>query len=89
MLEAQQKMMSHFHKQQFENAESVKIFYEKQLADKTYLINELLKKVKELTTQLAEIKAEKAVNGVNVDNSEKVDKVNKEVNMENSEINIL
>jgi len=35
---------------------SLKTFYEKQLSDKTLLINELLKKIKELTNELSEYK---------------------------------
>jgi glycosyltransferase involved in cell wall biosynthesis len=42
-----------------ESVESVKQHYEKLLADKTYLINELLKKVKGLTVELDEIRNKK------------------------------
>ena len=54
MLEARQKLMNTFQgnvvsQQEFE---AMKAHYEKQIADKNYLINELLKKTKELTVEL-------------------------------------
>ena len=60
MMEAQQKLLAH--KQQLldktinKDIEDLKTHYEKQLSDKTYLISELLKKVKDLTTELNEYK---------------------------------
>ena len=39
--------------------DALKTYYEKQIADKSYLINELLKKVKDLTLELAEYKQPK------------------------------
>jgi glycosyltransferase involved in cell wall biosynthesis len=61
MLEAQQKLMASYQKQGANISANVEIDtikqqYEKQLADKTYLINELLKKVKALTNELDECK---------------------------------
>ena len=47
MLEAQQKFMTSCHRQGTDPLGNNKD-YEKQLSDKTYLINELLKKVKAL-----------------------------------------
>jgi hypothetical protein len=61
MLEAQQIIMqrenNRDNKDKYsEKIEVIKSHYEKQLADKSYLINELLKKVKDLTLELAEYK---------------------------------
>jgi hypothetical protein len=61
MLEAQQKLMASYQKQGANisaniGIDAIKQQYEKQLADKTYLINELLKKVKALTNELDECK---------------------------------
>ena len=55
MLEAQQKFMTSCHRQGTDPLKNNKD-YEKQLSDKTYLINELLKKVKALTIELDEYK---------------------------------
>jgi hypothetical protein len=55
MLEAQQKFMTSCHRQGADPLGNNKD-YEKQLSDKTYLINELLKKVKALTIELEEYK---------------------------------
>lgn len=55
MLEARQKFMTSCHRQGT-GALGKDIDYEKQLSDKTYLINELLKKVKALTIELEEYK---------------------------------
>jgi glycosyltransferase involved in cell wall biosynthesis len=54
MLEAQQKFMTSCHRQGTDanNLGKSIDYYEKQLSDKTYLINELLKKVKALTIEL-------------------------------------
>jgi glycosyltransferase involved in cell wall biosynthesis len=62
--EEQSKRIEEYNKMQtsqyisYENSEinSLKTFYEKQLSDKTYLINELLKKIKQLTNELSEYK---------------------------------
>jgi len=58
MLESQQRLLQ---KERERNGgtkelDAMRNHYEKQLADKSYLINELLKKVKELTVELADYK---------------------------------
>ena len=66
MLEAQQKFMASCHRQGASAITSKDVdkqdYYEKQLADKTYLINELLKKVKALTIELDECKKQITIN---------------------------
>jgi len=61
MIESQQKLMMSYQKKYTAdaNVEAIKQQYEKQLSDKTYLINELLKKVKNLTNELEEYKKKK------------------------------
>ena len=65
MLESQQRLTNHkanYLLQMNERETSIdalKTYYEKQIADKSYLINELLKKVKDLTLELAEYKQPK------------------------------
>lgn len=58
MLEARQKLMNTFQGNLVpqNEVEAMRAHYEKQLADKNYLINELLKKTKELTTELNALK---------------------------------
>jgi glycosyltransferase involved in cell wall biosynthesis len=58
MLEARQKLMNTFQGNLVSQneVEMMKAHYEKQLADKNYLINELLKKTKELTSELNGLK---------------------------------
>ena len=59
MIEAQQKFLASCSKKVPTNSseiEAITSHYEKQLSDKTYLINELLKKVKNLTNELEEYK---------------------------------
>ena len=56
MLEAQQKFMASCSKKVTANSDTISMHYEKQLSDKTYLINELLKKVKSLTIEVDEYK---------------------------------
>jgi glycosyltransferase involved in cell wall biosynthesis len=60
MMEAQQKLLAfkQNNNDKFMNKdiEEIRTQYEKQLADKSYLISELLKKVKELTNELNEYK---------------------------------
>ena len=62
MMESQQRLINHktnYLLQMNEretSMETLKTHYEKQLADKSYLINELLKKVRDLTVELAEYK---------------------------------
>lgn len=54
MLEAQQKILSTFHKQpQPKSIEDIIKQYEKKIEEKNYLINELFKKIKELTEELS------------------------------------
>ena len=59
MLEAQQ-LIQRREKERLsggsKDLDAMRLHYEKQLSDKSYLINELLKKVKELSTELAEYK---------------------------------
>lgn len=64
MLEAQQKFMTSCHRQGTDanNLGKSIDYYEKQLSDKTYLINELLKKVKALTIELEEYKKQITTN---------------------------
>jgi glycosyltransferase involved in cell wall biosynthesis len=58
MLEAQQKILATFHKPSMpKNMEDLVSQYEKKIEEKTYLINELLKKIKDLTEELALIKS--------------------------------
>lgn len=52
MLEAQQKLLSTFNKTNNKDIDALRIEYEKKLSDKNLIINELLKKVKELTNKL-------------------------------------
>jgi len=63
MMEAQQKLLSFKQNsnEKFMNKDidEIRAQYEKQLADKSYLISELLKKVKELTCELNEYKKSK------------------------------
>jgi hypothetical protein len=58
MLEARQKLMSTFQGNLVpqNEVEAMKVHYEKQLGDKNYLINELLKKTKELTNEVNALK---------------------------------
>jgi mevalonate kinase len=60
MLEAQKTYLANVHKSsnqtQSLELDILKQHYEKQLSDKTYLINELLKKIKSLTIELDECK---------------------------------
>jgi glycosyltransferase involved in cell wall biosynthesis len=57
MLEAQQKILSTFHKQnQPKNIEDIIKQYEKKIEEKNYLINELFKKIKNLTEELTAVK---------------------------------
>jgi glycosyltransferase involved in cell wall biosynthesis len=62
MMESQQRLLiqkTNYNLQMNEREKSIdslKAHYEKQLADKSYLINELLKKVKDLTSELTEYK---------------------------------
>jgi len=57
MLEAQQKILSTFNKQnQPKNIEDIIKQYEKKIEEKNYLINELLKKIKILTEELSAFK---------------------------------
>jgi hypothetical protein len=61
MLESQQRLLQ---KEKDRNGgtkelDAMRNHYEKQLADKSYLINELLKKVKELTIELSDYKDKK------------------------------
>jgi hypothetical protein len=58
MLEARQKLMNTFQGNLVpqNEVEAMKTHYEKQLGDKNYLINELLKKTKELTNEVNMLK---------------------------------
>jgi glycosyltransferase involved in cell wall biosynthesis len=57
MLEAQQKILSTFHKPTPpKNLEDIIKQYDKKIEEKNYLINELLKKIKELTEELSILK---------------------------------
>jgi glycosyltransferase involved in cell wall biosynthesis len=57
MLEAQQKILSTFHKPPApKNMEDIVKQYEKKIEEKNYLINELFKKIKELTEELSILK---------------------------------
>jgi glycosyltransferase involved in cell wall biosynthesis len=56
MLEDHQKIMASCSKKVTANSDAISMHYEKQLSDKTYLINELLKKVKSLTIEVDEYK---------------------------------
>jgi glycosyltransferase involved in cell wall biosynthesis len=58
MLEAQQKILATFHKPAPpKNMEDLVRQYEKKIEEKNYLINELLKKIKDLTEELATLKS--------------------------------
>jgi glycosyltransferase involved in cell wall biosynthesis len=65
MMESQQRLLNHKSNYLLQmneretSMETLKTHYEKQLADKSYLINELLKKVRDLTVELAEYKQPK------------------------------
>lgn len=61
MLESQQKLLTSFQGTtvNFKEIDALKQHYDKQLSDKSYLINELLKKIKVLTIELDEYKNNK------------------------------
>jgi len=61
MLESQQKLLTSFQgtSGNFKEIDALKQHYDKQLSDKSYLINELLKKIKALTIELDEYKNNK------------------------------
>jgi glycosyltransferase involved in cell wall biosynthesis len=59
MLEAQKKILSTVYKPSNKDIENIKNDYDKTISEKNILINELLKKVKELTTELACYKSNK------------------------------
>jgi len=61
MLESQQKLLTSFQSTtgNLKEIDALKQHYDKQLADKSYLINELLKKIKALTIELDEYKNNK------------------------------
>jgi glycosyltransferase involved in cell wall biosynthesis len=72
MLEAQQKFMTSCSKKvtaNSANSDAISMHYEKQLSDKTYLINELLKKVKSLTIEVDEYKKQITNNNSNNSNN--------------------
>ena len=55
MLEAQQKLLSTLYKPVNKEIESLRNEYEKKISDKNILINELLKRIKQLTIELDEL----------------------------------
>jgi hypothetical protein len=61
MLESQQKLLNSFQGTtgNLKEIDALKQHYDKQLSDKSYLINELLKKIKALTIELDECKNNK------------------------------
>jgi len=60
MLQAQQKLLSFYNPINKDN-ETLRNEYEKKISDKNVLINELLKKIKELTSELSDYKTGKIV----------------------------
>lgn len=61
MLEAQQKFLTSGHNPINKDNETLRNEYEKKISDKNVLINELLKKIKELTSELSDYKTGKIV----------------------------
>jgi glycosyltransferase involved in cell wall biosynthesis len=59
MLEAQQKIMSAMNKPSNKDIHDLHKEYDKKISEKNYLINELLKKIKELTLEINEYKMNK------------------------------
>jgi seryl-tRNA synthetase len=59
MLEAQQKLLTTIYKPGNKDIETIRTEYEKKIENKNILINELLKKIKELTIELADYKTGK------------------------------